>query len=32
MLFAVALDEVVECGRENNYKFSPEYIWPSDRR
>jgi hypothetical protein len=29
--FAVALDEVVDCGKGNNYKFSPEYIWPSDR-
>jgi hypothetical protein len=31
LLFDVALDEVVECGKENNYQFSPEYIWPSDR-
>jgi hypothetical protein len=31
LLFTLALDEVVECAKVNNYKFSPEYIWPSDR-
>jgi hypothetical protein len=31
MLFAGALDEVVEFGKENNYRFSPEYVWPTDR-
>jgi hypothetical protein len=31
MLFAGALDEVIEFGNENNYQFSPEYLWPSDR-
>jgi hypothetical protein len=31
MLFAGALDEIVEFGKENNYQFSPEYLWPSDR-
>jgi hypothetical protein len=32
MLFAGVLDEIVEFGKENNYQFSPEYLWPSDRR
>lgn len=31
LLFAGEFDGVVECGKENNYKFSPEYIWPLDR-
>jgi hypothetical protein len=31
LLFAASLDEVAEAGKENNYQFSPEYIWPSDR-
>ena len=31
MLFAGALDEIVEFGKENNYQFSPEYLRPSDR-
>jgi hypothetical protein len=31
MLFAGALDEIVEFGKENNDQFSPEYLWPSDR-
>jgi len=31
MLFAGPLDGVVEFGKENNYQFSPEYVWPSDR-
>jgi hypothetical protein len=31
LLFAGPLDEVVEFGKENNYQFSPEYVWPSDR-
>jgi hypothetical protein len=31
LLFAGALDEIVEFGKENNYQFSPECWWPSDR-
>jgi hypothetical protein len=31
VLFAGALDQVVEFGKGNNYQFSPEYAWPTDR-
>jgi hypothetical protein len=30
-LFSGALNEVIEFGKENDYRFSPEYLWPSDR-
>jgi hypothetical protein len=31
LLFAGALDEVAGFLKENEYRFSPEYLWPSDR-
>jgi len=31
LLFAGALGHVVDFGKEINYQFSPEYIWPSDK-
>lgn len=32
ILFGGALDEVVGFLKENKYQFSPEYLWPSDRK
>jgi hypothetical protein len=32
ILFAGALDGVVDFLNENKYQFSPEYLWPSDRK
>lgn len=31
ILFAGGLDEVVSFLKEDEYQFSPEYLWPSDR-
>ena len=31
ILFVGVLDEVVNFLEENEYRFSPEYLWPSDR-
>lgn len=32
ILFTGALDEVISFLKENEYQFSPEYLWPSDRK
>src|SRR5262249_16621594 len=31
LLFTGALEDVTQFLKENNYQFSPEYLWPSDR-
>lgn len=31
ILFTGALDEVIAFLKKNEYQFSPEYLWPSDR-